>query len=43
MPTYLRSFYVKQLVKTKEEEKKQQEKATKKSSSGVNRAGISRK
>ena len=42
MPTYLRTFYLQKLVKTKKEEQKQQEKSTKKSKGGVNRARISR-
>tara|TARA_Y100001963_G_C6469081_1_gene303641 strand:- start:303 stop:440 length:138 start_codon:yes stop_codon:yes gene_type:complete len=33
MPSYLRTFYLQQLVKVKEEEKKEMDKATKKSSS----------
>jgi hypothetical protein len=31
MPTYLRNFYMQQLIKVKEEEKKEHDKATKKS------------
>jgi hypothetical protein len=39
MPTYLRNFYMQQLVKVKKEEKKQMDKAHKKPS-GVSRPGI---
>ena len=33
MPVYLRNFYYKELIKTKEKEKKEYDKATKKSNS----------
>jgi hypothetical protein len=39
MPTYLRNFYVQQLVKVKKEEKEQTDKANKKSK-GISRPNI---
>ena len=42
MPIHIRTFYIQQLVKTKEEEKKQVDKATKKPS-GVVQPNIPRR
>ena len=41
MPTYLRTFYLQKLIKTKKEEEKQNKKSSK-GGSEINRAGISR-
>ena len=43
MPTYMRNFYAKQLIKVKEEEQKQMDKANKKSSTGISRPNIPRR
>ena len=42
MPTYLRQFYYKKLVDSKQEEKKQIDKSKAPSKKGINRAGIRR-
>jgi hypothetical protein len=39
MPTYLRNFYVQQLIKVKKEEKAEMDKSTKKSK-GISRPNI---
>ena len=43
MPTYLRNFYMQQLVKAKKEEQAQMDKANKKPSSSINRPNIPRR